>query len=60
MSTVHKDITAFLEQKNQLLLTLAKVENEDLGKKSHIIKRLVEVTEPVLAAGAIEGFGTKD
>jgi len=60
VSTVHNDVTAFLEQKNHLLLTLAKVENEDLGKKKHIITRLVEVTEPVLTAGVIEGYGTKD
>lgn len=60
MSSVHDDVTAFLEQKNRLLQSLAKVEKEDIGRKKTIITRLVEVTEPVLKAGVIEGYLAKD
>lgn len=60
MPNLHDNVTAFLEQKNRLLETLAKVEKEDLGRKKHIITRLVEVTQPVLKAGVIEGYLEKD
>jgi len=54
------DTIEYLKKKTEILNELANVETTGTRKKKALIEELVELTEPILASGAIVGFQAKD